>query len=122
MSVRSISHHAKIVLGVLIEVFRFNPIAIRHRLAGKRQVPFILLMRAASPGLALTRHTIGPAGRLLSALRPRVPAPAPVHPVISRCDVCAMPLRMQEPASSRMERWAPAPLESGTIARMTRTD
>src|SRR5262247_1483423 len=46
-SVRSIFHHSKIVLGVLIEVLRFDSITIRHRLTGKRQVPFILLMRVA---------------------------------------------------------------------------
>jgi len=73
-------------------------------------------MRVASPVLALTMHTISAAGRLLSSLRPRVPVPAPVHPVISRCHLRAMPLRTQEPAASRMERWAPAPLESGTTA------
>ena len=115
-SVRSVSHYSKIVLGVLIEVLGFDPIAIRHRLACKCQVPFVILVRVACPVLALTMHGSGAAGRRRSSLRPRVPAPAPIHPVISRCDLRAMPLRMQEPAASRMERWAPAPLESGASA------
>jgi hypothetical protein len=115
-SVRSVSHYSKIVLGVLVEVLGFDPITIRHRLACKCQVPFVILVRVACPVLALTMHGSGAAGRRRSSLRPRVPAPAPVHPVISRWDLRAMPLRMQEPAASRMERWAPAPLESGTSA------
>src|SRR5262245_32291505 len=67
-SVRSIFHYSKIVLGVLIEVLRFDPIAIRHRLAGKRQVPFILLMRVAVvPACTIRTRSVLPVRRSAAA-------------------------------------------------------
>src|SRR5688572_5267880 len=73
-SVRSVSHYSKVVLGVLIEVLGFDPITIRHRLACKCQVPFVVTVRVATPVLALPMHGSGAAGRRRSSLRPRVPA------------------------------------------------
>jgi hypothetical protein len=98
-SVRSLSHHPEVVLGVLIVVLGFDPIAIQRRFACQCQIPFVISVRVASPVLAPPIHGIGAADRLLPSLRPRVPTVASVHPVISRCYLRAMPLRMQESAA-----------------------
>src|SRR5262245_765141 len=70
-SVRSIFHHSKIVLGVLIEVLRFDSIAIRHRLSGKGQVPFIPLVRfAVVPAWTIRSRSVLPVRRS-GAAQPR---------------------------------------------------
>jgi hypothetical protein len=68
----TLSHHSKIVFGMLVEILRFDRIAIQHRVSRKRQVALIVPLRVRG-GAVLPVRGIAAAGRW----------PAPLWPLIS---------------------------------------
>jgi hypothetical protein len=54
-SSRALSHHSKIVLGVLIEILCFDNVATQRSASREREVALIVPMRIAGRALALRR-------------------------------------------------------------------